>query len=123
MYQYNVYRAGKAHRVEWRYSSTHSQPWRIKGVVGERHTPAASPILKEACSASGPFWTGTGKSRPYWGLKPRTVQFVAGRHTDCALLADIYKYSFIYLFIYSVIYHITSVTSGQCYPIFTQCIL
>jgi len=52
-----------------------------------RFTPGKDPvpILQEAGWAPGAVWTGAKISLPP-GFDPRTVQSVASRYTDCAIL-------------------------------------
>ena len=63
------------------------------GVGGQHHAPAAFiprkdpvPIVQEAGWATGPVWTGAENLAPP-AFDPRTVQPVASRYTDYAVLA------------------------------------
>ena len=60
----------------------------LKGVMSQRHAPAALypgkepvPIVQEAEWAPGPVWTGAENLAPP-GFDPRAVQPVANRYTD-----------------------------------------
>ena len=62
-------------------------------VGGQRHAPAAFipgkdlvPIGQEAGWAPGPVWTGV-EYLALLGFNPQTIQPVASRYTDCAILA------------------------------------
>jgi hypothetical protein len=65
------------------------------GEGGERHTPAAAPKRDRPGSHSTEGWVGPktvlngyGKSRPPPGFDPRTVQLVANRYNDYAVLKN-----------------------------------
>jgi hypothetical protein len=65
----------------------------LGGVGGQRHAPAALPPVKtryQLYRRLGGLQGRSGRVReilPPTGLDPRTVQPVASRYTDCAVLA------------------------------------
>ena len=78
---------------EWRYSSTLSLTSALDGVGGQRHAPAVLSPGKTRypfyMSLRGPQGRSGGVrkiSPPPPGFDPQTVQPLASRYTDCAVL-------------------------------------
>ena len=79
---------------EQKYSSTLSLTSTIDGVGDQLHAPATLPPGKRRGTDCIGSWVGhragldgCGNCRPPPGFDPRTVQPVASRYTDCAILA------------------------------------
>jgi hypothetical protein len=75
------------------------------------------PIVYEAGWTPGPVWTGA-KNLVSPGFDPRTLQLVAGRYTNCAILAHLVVVVVVTNFKEHNFWEANSWPAGQVFPTF-----